>query len=603
MPAWPDTGRADRIRPADSSRHGDALGAASHLYDAYADRLHDYAVSLLDDRDATAAVVHDAIVTAVARTDRPAEPGRLRTWLYAVTRHLCRTRARAAARADAPTAPLPVGAATAAYPAAGLAPPGPVTAADADPELAALVHRALGELDPAGREVLDLAVRHGLGTAETAVVTGAPPRRVATRLTQAREHLENAAAALVLARTGRTHCPGLSAMLDSWTGPLTEPLRRRVARHVSACAECAEARRARVSAVRLLDLVPITYAPLSLRRRVLDTCADPARLAAAALGDEHFGRDGFPAPPGRRPGLHAARGGRRARRAARARRPRRTFTVVSVLTCLGLVIGALLATTYLDVSRTGRGTQPLVLPTPGPVPGGTGPYGTDPGGFAPDDGGDAPPGDPSPAEPGAGAGEEPEDSSTYREPEEPLIHDAPAHTPRARASAIPRSGPATPPAHRPAARTPSRPAPPRPVTPALRVSCPATLGRDRTGLIRIAAHGAPLSWRATVSGDLVLSPARGRLKAGASAVLAVGAAGTGPGRGVIRFESAAGTRTCAIAWPGEPSPPAESPAPSAGPDGSPSPDDPPSPDPSSGDAPANTPDAADANDADWAPDN
>src|SRR5690606_39182838 len=126
------------------------------------------------------------------------------------------------------------------------------------------------------------------------------------------------------------------------------------------------------------------------------------------------------------------RGGGRARRAARARRPRRTFTVVSVLTCLGLVIGALLATTYLDVSRTGRGTQPLVLPTPGPVPGGTGPYGTDPGGLAPDDGGDAPPGDPSPAEPGAGAGEEPEDSSTYREPEEPLIHDAPAHTPRAR---------------------------------------------------------------------------------------------------------------------------------------------------------------------------
>lgn len=61
MPAWPDTGRADRIRPADSSRHGDALGAASHLYDAYADRLHDYAVSLLDDRDATAAVVHDAM--------------------------------------------------------------------------------------------------------------------------------------------------------------------------------------------------------------------------------------------------------------------------------------------------------------------------------------------------------------------------------------------------------------------------------------------------------------------------------------------------------------------------------------------------------------
>ncbi|GGM90188.1 hypothetical protein GCM10010106_42130 [Thermopolyspora flexuosa] len=572
MPAWPDTGRATPRRPADPVRPGDAEGAASQLYDAYADRLNDYAVSLLHDQDAAAAVVHDTIVTAFVRADRPAEPGRLRTWLYAVVRRLCRARGRAAARADAPTAPLPAGAGTAAYPAGGGAPQEPVSVSDADPELATLVHRALAELDPADREVLDLAIRHGLGEAETAAVVGATPRRIGARLAHAREHLENAAAVLVLARTGRAHCPGLSAMLDGRQGPLTEPLRRRVARHVSACAECTEARRRRVSAVRLLDLIPIMYAPLSLRRRVLDTCADPARAAAAALGDEHFGPDGLPAPPDRRRGGRS-RGGRRGRRAAPAR-PRRTFTLVSVLACLGLGIGTLLGATYLDATRTGRGAQPLVLPTPTPDAGGTDAQGTDTGTLAPDGGRTG------------GAPEEtadPEDAATRRAPEEPAEprDDVPARTPLVRVSAIPRSGPATSPPPRPRPRASSRPAPPRPVTPGLAVSCPATLGDDRTGVIRIAARGATLAWRATTTGDLVLSPARGRLKAGASALLTVTAEGPDPGRGVIRFESSRGARTCTISWHGESPSPSDSPTQ----DESPAPDSPPSPGPSSGDDP------------------
>ncbi len=574
MPAWPDTGRATLRRPADPVRPGDAEGAASHLYDAYADRLNDYAVSLLHDQDAAAAVVHDAIVTAFVRTGRPAEPGRLRTWLYAVVRRLCRSRGRAAARADAPTAPLPAGAGTAAYPSGGAAPQEPVSVSDADPELATLVHRALAELDPADREVLDLAIRHGLGEAATAEVVGATPRRIAARLAHARDHLENAAAALVLARTGRAHCPGLSAMLDGRQGPLTEPLRRRVARHVSACAECTEARRRRVSAVRLLDLIPIMYAPLSLRRRVLGTCADPARAAAAALGDEHFGPDGLPAPPGRRRGGRS-RGGRSARaghRRAAPARPRRTFTLVSVLACLGLVIGTLLGATYLDATRTGRGAQPLVLPTPTPDAGGTDAPGTDTGGLAPDGGRTG------------GAPEEtaePEEAST-RAPEEPAgPRDAvPARTPRVRVSPIPQSGPATSPPPRPRPRASSRPTP-RPVTPGLAVSCPATLGDDRSGVIRISARGATLAWHAVVTGDLVLSPARGRLKAGASALLTVTAEGPDPGRGVIRFESGAGTRTCTISWHGESPSPSDSPTQ----DETPSPGSPPSPGPSSGDGP------------------
>lgn len=581
MPGWPSVGRADEQRLTESLRRADAA-AASGLCEAYADRLHDYAASLLGDGEAAAEAVHDAMVTALTRANRLTRPARLRAWLYALTRYHCLVRPRpprpsarvprpaapAAGPLDAPTAPWPVAApeATRAFPAGhpvgrateplppGLAAAPDDPAPDADPELAALVHQALGELDRPEREVLELTARHGLGPAETSAVVGATSRQTAARLAHARDHLENAAAAVVLARTGRAHCPDLSAMLDSWEGPLSEPLRKRLARHIAACEVCAEGRGRRVSAERLLDVFPIRYAPLSLRRRVVDTCVNPGRAAArAALVPEagHFGRDGFPIMPDRRRGARAGRTGRAGRGSARPsaiRRPRRAVTAVATLACLGAVTGILIAAAGLDGGRSG-GRAALMPPAPSPS--------ADPGGpeTGPADG----PGEdevigPGPADPGG---------------------DAPERTPLARPSATPRPAGTTPPATRPASRPPS-PRTTRPAAALLAVSCPAALGANRAGVIRITARNAPITWSAGTTGDLVLSPARGRLRAGASARLAVGADGTGPGSGVIRFESNGGTRTCRVTWAGE-SPPSRSAPPAepgdASPEPSPSPSD------------------------------
>ncbi|MDA0636832.1 sigma-70 family RNA polymerase sigma factor, partial [Nonomuraea sp. MCN248] len=249
MPGWPAVDRAHDLELVAALRRGDR-GAPERLYDAYGDRLHDYAASLLGDRRAADAV-HDAVVTAQGCADRLREPARLRAWLYALVRFQAMARLGSRRVAAAP-------------------PDDPD-----DAELAEVVAVTLGELRRSEREILELSLRHGLTPAETAAVLGLTSRQAANGLRRSRDLLENAAAAVVLARTGRAHCPELSALLDSWEGPLTPVLRRRLVAHIGGCEVCTERRRRQVSAARLLEMLPVAYAPFSLRERVLGTCGDP----------------------------------------------------------------------------------------------------------------------------------------------------------------------------------------------------------------------------------------------------------------------------------------------------------------------------------------
>ncbi|MEW9534333.1 sigma factor [Microbispora sp. NPDC049125] len=310
MPGWPDVGRADDQRLLEALLRGDAHAPAA-LYDAYGDRLSDYAFGRLRDLDAAADAVHDALVTAREFPGRLKEPARLRAWLYALTRFRCADRRRARSTGTGPTVAMTEA----------------MEELD-DPLLAALVFEALDELGGTERDVLELVVRHGLSPAETGSVLGLSSRQASARLGKARDHVENAAAAIALARAGRAHCPDLSALVDSgvgasWQdGPLGTPLRKRLSRHIAACEICTEGRRRHVPAERLLDMVPIAYAPLSLRRRVLDTSLNPDREAArgaiAARGDR-FDRRGFPVVPEGRRGLPSAAEGRaESRRESRA---------------------------------------------------------------------------------------------------------------------------------------------------------------------------------------------------------------------------------------------------------------------------------------------
>ncbi|KAB8193452.1 sigma-70 family RNA polymerase sigma factor [Nonomuraea phyllanthi] len=491
MPGWPSVDRAEDHELVEALRRADS-DAPAKLYDSYAERLHDYAASF--SRDLAADAVHDALVTAQGCVHRLKEPARLRAWLYALTKF--QVRARLAHRDTSVSLPPPL------------------PEEQDDPELADLVHEALGELKGIRREILELSLRHGLTPAEVGAVLGLTSRQATSRLARARDHLENAAAAVVLARIGRAHCPDLSAMLDSWEGPLTPLLRRRLSGHIGRCEVCTEGRHRQVSAARLLDMVPVAFPPISLRRRVIDTCVDPGldqtRTLITDRGDD-FDRAGFPVA---------------AERGARRRGPRRLAPVLLAGACV-------LAATGAVVAINGGGASddtPLRAAAPSPTP----------------------------------SLEETFLESPEPDPEEdeltPVSTPTPSRTPSRRA---------TPAAERPRARQAPEPrTPTRGRAPAarLRTSCPKAV--EGAAKVRLAARGATVSWTATGSTGLDVFPASGSIKAGRSVAIWVTVLDPGEaGRGRVTFTSNGGGGSCALSWDaqtprpqeptGEPTPPAE----------------------------------------------
>ncbi|TMR94808.1 hypothetical protein [Nonomuraea basaltis] len=493
MPGWPTVDRADDQELVEALRRTDADAPAT-LFDSYAERLHDYAFfidsgaprpsySLAGERDLAADAVHDALVTAQGYVSRLKEPGRLRAWLYALTRF--QVRARMAHRSGTPAQGLPL----------------PEPEEQEDPELADLVHETLGELGGTEREVLVLSLRHGLTPSEVGAVLALTSRQAAAKLGRARDQLEIAAAAVVLARTGRAHCPDLSAMVDSWEGPLTPLLRRRLSGHIGGCEVCTEGRHRQVKAGRLLDLVPVSFPPISLRRRVIDTCVSPERDQIRTLimdrGD-NFDRTGFPVTAGRR---------------SRRRRPRRLAPVVLAGACVLAATGAMVV---MNGGEASNGTAPR--PTPSPA------------------------------------------LATEESPTPEAVPEQDDLTPSPTPTASRTPSPKVTPSGRPAASRPStRPAAVptstrRRAAPGARlgVSCPPELGGiDGAAKIGLSARNASVSWVATAAQGLDVFPASGSIKAGGSVqiwVTIIDPNSGGDGR--VSFTSNGGTASCSLSWNG-----------------------------------------------------
>ncbi len=90
LPLWPDVSDGDLARAA---AEGDRQ-AFAEIYDRYADRLHDYCVGMIGDRDAAADCVQDAFCVAATDLGALREPDKLRPWLYSITRHHAMRRLR-----------------------------------------------------------------------------------------------------------------------------------------------------------------------------------------------------------------------------------------------------------------------------------------------------------------------------------------------------------------------------------------------------------------------------------------------------------------------------------------------------------------------------
>src|ERR1700759_2997189 len=79
-------GLADDAELVGAASAGDREAFAA-IYDRYADRLYDFCLGVVGDRDAAADCVQESFCVAAANLVGLRDPAKLRPWLYSVARH------------------------------------------------------------------------------------------------------------------------------------------------------------------------------------------------------------------------------------------------------------------------------------------------------------------------------------------------------------------------------------------------------------------------------------------------------------------------------------------------------------------------------------
>ena len=268
---------------------GDPAGLAE-AYDKYAAPLHSYCRSMLREPADAADAVQDTFLVATAKLHSLRDPGKLRVWLYAVARNEClrRLRARNAVSALEEAVDLPTQT-------------GEVGIATERAELQELVRAAIDGLNPGERDVIELSLVADLDGNELAAALGVSRNHAHAQLSRARSQLERSLGALIVARTGRTACPDLDAMLTGWDGQLTALMRKRISRHIERCEVCRERKRRELTPALFAGAMPLVALLPGFRQQLLRMLADrsPAGLAhrlTVANRAGPFGPTGFPKP-------------------------------------------------------------------------------------------------------------------------------------------------------------------------------------------------------------------------------------------------------------------------------------------------------------------
>ncbi|MGX9792637.1 sigma-70 family RNA polymerase sigma factor [Mycobacterium sp. MMS18-G62] len=273
MTALPDWDVASDAELACAAAAGDR-DAFAEIYDRYADRLHDFCIGMLRNRDTAADCVQDTFCIAATRLPQLKDGEKLRPWLYSITRNEALRYIRAAGRERISDE----------MPETVSNEPGPDVLA-ARSELADLVAAAAGGLSDRDRSVLEMTYRHGLDGPELAQALGvshSSAKKMAQRL---RETVEKSLGALLVSRRAIDHngCADLRTILDGWDGKFTVLMRKRIARHIESCADCDQERRRLLNPVALLGAVPVFIpAPKWLREHTLNNIELPGNSAPSA---------------------------------------------------------------------------------------------------------------------------------------------------------------------------------------------------------------------------------------------------------------------------------------------------------------------------------
>ena len=256
---------------------GDPAGLEA-AYDTYAAPLYGYCRWMLRDPAQAAKALRETFAVVAKPGDGPRDAGQLRARLYGIARDQCYRRLRTAEPGFDESADWAAG-------AAGAAGEGQAAEADHQAELTEvrrLIRETLAELKPHEHEVIELSVRHGLDEAELAAVLEVSWSRAHSLAAHAREHLEKALDALLIARTGRESCPELAALLADWDGRLTVETGRLTARHLEHCETCASLRHGALRPEVLSRLLPLAELPAALREPILERAT--ASAAATSRG-------------------------------------------------------------------------------------------------------------------------------------------------------------------------------------------------------------------------------------------------------------------------------------------------------------------------------
>jgi RNA polymerase sigma factor (sigma-70 family) len=286
---------------------GDPAGLAA-AYDRYAAPLYGYCRWMLSSPGPAAEALRETFAAAAGKLGGLKDPGQMRAWLYGIARDECCRQLRTAEAGLDEAGFDEAGFDEAGFDEAGFDEAGldeaagegiaPEAGPEAQAEVRRLILATLADLKPQEHEVIELSVRHNLDEAELAAVLEVSWSRAHTLASQARDHLEKALDALLIARTGRGSCPELAALLAGWDGQLTVETGRLTARHVEHCETCASHRHGALRPEVLSRMLPLAELPPGLREPVLERAGQsaaagsrgPLARRAAALGHTGFRR-------------------------------------------------------------------------------------------------------------------------------------------------------------------------------------------------------------------------------------------------------------------------------------------------------------------------
>ncbi|WP_036418569.1 sigma-70 family RNA polymerase sigma factor [Mycobacterium sp. 155] len=285
MTALPDWDAVTDAELACAAAAGDR-GAFAGIYDRYADRLYDFCVGMLRDRDGAAECVQEAFCIAADRLPQLRDAEKLRPWLYAIARNEALRAIRERSR-ERVVDQVPEEVSTE---------PGPEMLAVRS-ELARLVAEATGGLSERDHAVLELTYCHGLDGPELATALGVS-HASANKMTQRlRDTVERSLGALLVSRSAQNNprgCAELAAIIEGWDGVFTVLMRKRIARHIESCPACDEQRRRLVSPAALLGGVPVFVpAPDWLRDHTLHRIRLTANANATSAPVDRRERSGI----------------------------------------------------------------------------------------------------------------------------------------------------------------------------------------------------------------------------------------------------------------------------------------------------------------------